>query len=37
MLRIDVTLRRLVRAVVDHHDGKLNDDATVLLCEWRNP
>ncbi|MBT2445450.1 serine/threonine-protein phosphatase [Streptomyces sp. ISL-36] len=28
------TLRRLVRAVLDHHDGKLNDDATVLLCEW---
>ncbi|MFI7501621.1 PP2C family protein-serine/threonine phosphatase [Streptomyces sp. NPDC049687] len=28
------TLRRLVRAVLDHHDGHLNDDATVLLCEW---
>ncbi|WP_255306227.1 PP2C family protein-serine/threonine phosphatase [Streptomyces sp. Wb2n-11] len=28
------TLRRLVRAVLEHHDGRLNDDATVLLCEW---
>ncbi|MFC8195233.1 PP2C family protein-serine/threonine phosphatase [Streptomyces sp. NPDC060006] len=28
------TLRRLVRAVLHHHDGRLNDDATVLLCEW---
>lgn len=29
------TLRRLVHAVLDHHNGRLNDDATVLLCEWR--
>ncbi|AYN38878.1 serine/threonine-protein phosphatase [Streptomyces dangxiongensis] len=29
------TLRRLMAAVVEHHDGKLNDDATVLLTEWR--
>ncbi|PNG16330.1 PP2C family protein-serine/threonine phosphatase, partial [Streptomyces cahuitamycinicus] len=28
------TLRRLVRAVLEHHNGHLNDDATVLLCEW---
>lgn len=28
------TLRRLVHAVLDHHDGRLGDDATVLLCEW---
>ncbi|OEJ23890.1 stage II sporulation protein E [Streptomyces agglomeratus] len=28
------TLRRLVRAVLEHHHGHLNDDATVLLCEW---
>ncbi|MFI6436282.1 PP2C family protein-serine/threonine phosphatase [Streptomyces sp. NPDC050759] len=28
------TLRRLVRAVLEHHDGHLSDDATVLLCEW---
>ncbi|MFE9626612.1 PP2C family protein-serine/threonine phosphatase [Streptomyces sp. NPDC006527] len=29
------TLRRLMRAVVDHHAGRLDDDATVLLAEWR--
>ncbi|MFF9203819.1 PP2C family protein-serine/threonine phosphatase [Streptomyces sp. NPDC014986] len=29
------TLRRLMTAVLDHHDGKLDDDATVLLAEWR--
>lgn len=36
-LPVPETLRRLVRAVLDHHDGRLNDDATVLLCEWRSP
>ncbi|WP_052852513.1 PP2C family protein-serine/threonine phosphatase [Streptomyces avicenniae] len=29
------TLRRLMRAVLDHHRGTLADDATVLLAEWR--
>ncbi|MFF4982338.1 PP2C family protein-serine/threonine phosphatase [Streptomyces sp. NPDC001046] len=29
------TLRRLMAAVMDHHDGTLDDDATVLLTEWR--
>jgi serine phosphatase RsbU (regulator of sigma subunit) len=29
------TLRRLMAAVLDHHDGHLDDDATVLLAEWR--
>ncbi|WP_234358409.1 PP2C family protein-serine/threonine phosphatase [Streptomyces sp. NRRL B-24085] len=29
------TLRRLMHAVLDHHAGKLEDDATVLLTEWR--
>ncbi|GAA3294817.1 PP2C family protein-serine/threonine phosphatase [Streptomyces cinereospinus] len=29
------TLRRLMAAVMDHHGGKLDDDATVLLSEWR--
>ncbi|WP_449350378.1 PP2C family protein-serine/threonine phosphatase [Streptomyces shaanxiensis] len=29
------TLRRLMHAVLDHHCGRLNDDATVLLTEWR--
>ncbi|MGW0366728.1 PP2C family protein-serine/threonine phosphatase [Streptomyces sp. NPDC002990] len=33
-LPVPETLRRLVRAVLDHHDGQLGDDATVLLCEW---
>ncbi|MEV6960686.1 PP2C family protein-serine/threonine phosphatase [Streptomyces sp. NPDC051207] len=29
------TLRRLMAAVMEHHDDKLDDDATVLLTEWR--
>ncbi|MGW7239394.1 PP2C family protein-serine/threonine phosphatase [Streptomyces sp. NPDC054804] len=29
------TLRRLMHAVVEHHAGRLDDDATVLLAEWR--
>ncbi|CAL9614279.1 hypothetical protein SUDANB6_05712 [Streptomyces sp. enrichment culture] len=29
------TLRRLMAAVLNHHDDKLDDDATVLLTEWR--
>ncbi|MFF9603568.1 PP2C family protein-serine/threonine phosphatase [Streptomyces sp. NPDC014684] len=29
------TLRRLMRAILDHHSGRLDDDATVLLAEWR--
>lgn len=33
-LPVPETLRRLVRAVLHHHDGRLGDDATVLLCEW---
>ncbi|MEU4836341.1 PP2C family protein-serine/threonine phosphatase [Streptosporangium sp. NPDC023615] len=28
------TLRRLVRGVLNHHDGRLQDDATVLMLEW---
>ncbi|SDG30137.1 Stage II sporulation protein E (SpoIIE) [Sinosporangium album] len=28
-------LRRLIRSVLDYHDGRLSDDATVLLVEWR--
>ncbi|MEU0227950.1 PP2C family protein-serine/threonine phosphatase [Streptomyces sp. NPDC006284] len=30
------TLRRLMAAVLAHHDGRLDDDATVLLAEWRS-
>ncbi|MGW4024888.1 PP2C family protein-serine/threonine phosphatase [Streptomyces sp. NPDC005009] len=33
-LPVPETLRRLIRAVLDYHDGKLDDDATVLLCQW---
>ncbi|MGW0549632.1 PP2C family protein-serine/threonine phosphatase [Streptomyces altiplanensis] len=36
-LPVPETLRRLVHAVLDHHDGRLTDDATVLLCEWHGP
>ncbi|MFF8275777.1 PP2C family protein-serine/threonine phosphatase [Streptomyces lateritius] len=36
-LPVPETLRRLVHAVLDHHDGHLNDDATVLLAEWHGP
>ncbi|MGC5013248.1 PP2C family protein-serine/threonine phosphatase [Streptosporangium sp. DT93] len=28
------TLRRLVRGVLDYHDDRLQDDATVLMVEW---
>jgi serine phosphatase RsbU (regulator of sigma subunit) len=36
-LPVPETLRRLVNAVLDHHDGHLEDDATVLMCEWIGP
>jgi serine phosphatase RsbU (regulator of sigma subunit) len=29
------TLRRLRQAILRHHDGQLQDDATALLVEWR--
>jgi serine phosphatase RsbU (regulator of sigma subunit) len=28
------TLRRVVRAVLDHQGGRLQDDATLLMLEW---
>ncbi|OLR93244.1 PP2C family protein-serine/threonine phosphatase [Actinokineospora bangkokensis] len=28
------TLRRVMRAVLDHQHGKLQDDATLLMLEW---
>jgi serine phosphatase RsbU (regulator of sigma subunit) len=31
------TLRRLVRAVLDHRLGELRDDATMLMTKWLNP
>jgi serine/threonine protein phosphatase PrpC len=30
------TLRRIVRALLDHQQGQLTDDATLLLFEWRS-
>jgi serine phosphatase RsbU (regulator of sigma subunit) len=30
------TLRRLILAILTYHDGKLRDDAAVLLVEWRS-
>ncbi len=30
-------LRRLINAVLEHQDGTLQDDATVLLLEWGSP
>ncbi|MFK0154059.1 PP2C family protein-serine/threonine phosphatase [Streptomyces sp. NPDC090493] len=27
-------LRRLIHAILDHHHGDLQDDATILLAEW---
>jgi hypothetical protein len=33
-LPVDETLRRLMHTVMDHHQGRLEDDATVLFCEW---
>ncbi|WP_245642305.1 PP2C family protein-serine/threonine phosphatase [Nonomuraea candida] len=34
-LPVPETLRRLVRSVLAYHDDRLQDDATVLLAEWR--
>lgn len=33
-LPVPETLRRLIRHVLDYHQGRLQDDATVLLVEW---
>ncbi|MFG2138508.1 PP2C family protein-serine/threonine phosphatase [Streptomyces sp. NPDC048650] len=30
-------LRQLIHSILDHQDGKMNDDATILLLEWRPP
>ncbi|MET9069127.1 PP2C family protein-serine/threonine phosphatase [Streptosporangium sandarakinum] len=34
-LPISETLRRLVHQLLEYHDHKLQDDATVLFVEWR--
>jgi serine phosphatase RsbU (regulator of sigma subunit) len=31
------TVRRLIRAVSEHQDGRFQDDATVLLARWTDP
>jgi hypothetical protein len=31
------TVRRLVHAILDHQDDRLQDDATVLLLQWNGP
>lgn len=31
------TLRRLIRTLLDHQMGRLEDDATVLICQWNGP
>lgn len=31
------TMRRIVRALLEHQAGQLSDDATLLLVEWRAP
>ncbi|OEV05262.1 PP2C family protein-serine/threonine phosphatase [Streptomyces oceani] len=36
-LPVPETLRRLVRRHLEFHQGKLDDDATVLLLEWHGP
>jgi serine phosphatase RsbU (regulator of sigma subunit) len=36
-LTVPETLRRLIRAHLRHHDNQLQDDATILLCEWLGP
>ncbi|GAB3143311.1 PP2C family protein-serine/threonine phosphatase [Microbispora hainanensis] len=33
-LPVPETLRRLIRTVLDYHDNRLHDDASVLLVEW---
>ncbi|NDU77510.1 SpoIIE family protein phosphatase [Actinomadura sp. DSM 109109] len=36
-LSVPETLRRLVHSILEHHAGRLDDDATVLLLEWHGP
>ena len=34
---IALTVRHIVRAVLEHHGGALNDDATLLMINWPGP
>ncbi|MGW7210574.1 PP2C family protein-serine/threonine phosphatase, partial [Streptomyces sp. NPDC054837] len=36
-LPVPETLRRLIQTLLDHHDGQLQDDATILICQWLGP
>jgi hypothetical protein len=36
-LPLPETTRRLVHAILDHQDDRLQDDATVLMTQWRSP
>lgn len=36
-MAVPETLRRLIHSILGHHDGRLDDDATVLLLEWHGP
>ena len=36
-LPLPETARRLVHAILAHQDDRLQDDATVLLAQWRGP
>ncbi|WP_055557487.1 PP2C family protein-serine/threonine phosphatase [Streptomyces sp. NBRC 110028] len=36
-LPVPETLRRVIHTVLDHHGGELEDDATILFCEWISP
>ena len=31
------TMRRLMHAILDHQEGDLQDDATIVVVEWRGP
>jgi serine phosphatase RsbU (regulator of sigma subunit) len=31
------TMRRLLHAILDHQEGALQDDATIVVVEWRGP
>jgi serine phosphatase RsbU (regulator of sigma subunit) len=36
-LPLPETTRRLVHAILDYQDDRLQDDATVLMTQWRSP
>jgi hypothetical protein len=36
-LPVPETLRRLIHTLLDYHDGQLQDDATILICQWLGP